>query len=159
MTEEELSQQIFELSVQAGMNQRYHQRNAGRWNRADSEVRISVGMFAVSGLSLSIASVATSSPWFGLASLVAILFTAVAGMVMNLYPFAEWERDHEVLFAQWTDIRQEVDSLQFVSKLADRTTYFARLQGRMHRLCGSEPVADEALLERCFEEEKASRDH
>ncbi|MCA9139668.1 MAG: hypothetical protein KDB00_23005 [Planctomycetales bacterium] len=144
------------MSVGAGMNQRYHQHMAEKWQRCDRGFRIAVGVLSTLGICLSSVSAVSDAQSLTAASLgVAAIATCVA-IVLNVFPFGEWSQSHATLFARWTDFREDIDQVKFMKATAQQDA-LARLQPKYHRLCGQEPPADKKLLDRCFEEEEASR--
>jgi hypothetical protein len=85
---------------------------------------------------------------------------ALAAITLNLLPLNQWATEHEALFRQWTDLRDDIDELLFdiyrepTPELIDR---LRQLNGKVHRICGSEPGCDRRLLDQCFRDEVRSR--
>jgi len=160
MTIEEFLDKQFHLSVTAGMNQRYHQSYSTRWCWIDRGFRIAVGIFTVTGAMLAIAASANASSSLALWSIGIAIISAILGVVLNILPFADWERRSSDLFRRWCDLREDVDALEFELKGNPTAALVARLRqfdGKVHRICGMEEKPDEKRLQQCYDQEEASR--
>ena len=160
MNRGKFEQTQFELSVQSGMNQRYHQQREAFWSRLDKLCRSSVGVLAVlDAMFAGIAAYSHGSFWTPLSVFVAILAALVA-IVLNVVPLADNALHHGDLFRRWCDFREEVDLLEFefadppTNDLVERTK---QLNSKMHRICGSEPAPNQDLLMKCYQDEMRSR--
>jgi hypothetical protein len=160
MNPAEFEQKQYEISVQAGTNQRYHQRRANYWLWWDRAVRIAVGIMAVGAFSLSIVTAFTHPVLVDIAS-IAVAFTAAsAAVALNVLPLGEWAAQHLDLFRRWTDLREDVDTILFDYGEEVTPEFVGRLkqlEGKAHRICGSEPECESNLYDQCFREELRSR--
>ncbi len=149
------SSRYYELSVIAGMNQRYHQTIAARWGCGDAATKITVGLFAVAG---AVVSVATSGGGWGTASIVVSFIAAFAAISLNVVPLSDRKELHLDLFRRWTGLREAIDTLPFSSfPSKSRDLIYKDLLSKQHQICASEPLASPALLQKCFDEEQESR--
>lgn len=85
---------------------------------------------------------------------------AIGAVAINVVPFETWEQQHRDLFRQWTDLRGEVDALEFEAcdPLSDSNLCeFKKLNAKMHRICGDEPHPNHRVLAACHRAEKRSR--
>jgi hypothetical protein len=161
MTRDEFLDKQYHLSVQAGMNQRYHQKYATFWWRWDTIVRGSTAAAAVLGALISLASYmnqhsAGLSFWSASVSIV----TAIIAVILNVVPIGSWEQSHRDLLRQWTDLREDIELLLYdcagdpgAQILCD----LKKLEAKMHRICGQEPAPDDTLLKTCYDAEERSR--
>jgi len=96
----------------------------------------------------------------GGASIVVGGLAALAAIALNVLPYGEWASRHNALFERWTDLREDVDKLLFeieevpTTQLVDR---LKELEGKFHRICGTEPGYKKPLLDECYREEETSR--
>jgi hypothetical protein len=164
MTLESLKKTRFKISVMAGMNQRYHQHECLRWWRFDTGAKIVTALFAVIALALAIVlSLAEGEGWHNWHYIeVAVAFiAALAAIVLNVFPFGAWEAHHAEAFRRWTDLREEADGLEFDIENNDPPDQVRNelktLDAKVHRLCGSESLADEWLWQKCQNSERRSR--
>lgn len=160
MTPEDFEQKQYATSVCAGMNQRYHQSKASRWARFDRSFRIAVGVAAVGGAMMSVVTATTNGWGWDALSITIASIAAGIGVSLNVVPFGDWERQHVDYFRRWSDLREEVDALEF--EIADKptatqTARLKNLDAKANRICGLEPKADEKLLNECYESEVRSR--
>jgi hypothetical protein len=133
------------------MNQRYYQSLTQKWWKWDLATKIATASFATFSFGLSVASLFQSSNLITLTwvSFVVSLLTACAAIVLNVVPFGSWEKDAASLYHQWTDLREEVDCLAFdlgkdePSRMV--VSILQRLEGRRHRICGTETFRDDVL--------------
>lgn len=153
MTREEFDEKHYEMSLTAGMNQRYHQAKAGTWACWDRSFKISTGMVAVAG-----AITAFSGPgWFGAFLAIAAAMLAVS---LNVLPFVEWSALHADMLRRWSDLREDIDALGFDVNGEPSKPLIERLRNldaKIHRVCGLEPKVDKGFLRKCFLEEEQSR--
>jgi hypothetical protein len=161
MTHDEFEQKQYHISVCAGQNQRYHQRRAHLWTRWDRGVRIAVGVLAVIAFSLAIVATFRHSGLVDWLGVIAAFAAAVAAVVLNVMPLGEWSAQHLDLFRRWTDLREDIDALEFdfqgdpTQELIDR---LKALDATVHRICGTESVGPKkSLLDECYREEVRSR--
>lgn len=159
MTDEEMRVRLFNLSVQAGMNQRYHQLKSTYWSRWDRAVRISVASLAVIGALLSVAAVATDLPSWTWSGLVCGLLSVAAAIVLNVVDCNEWSLTHAVFLARWADCRTDVEFIDRAENMAHqvKVDLLNQVEAEIHRLCADEPSPDQPLLTKCFEAERDSR--
>src|SRR5438874_610231 len=118
MTRKEFEQKQYEISVCAGMNQRYHLNFSSLWIGWDRGFWIAIGILAVAGASLAVVSATVERPSSGMSSwdIVSIVFASLAAVVaiaLNVVPFGEWAGRHRELFGKWSDLREDVDALEF----------------------------------------------
>jgi len=160
MNTHDIRQKQYELSVNSGMNQRYHQFKTTRWAMWDRGFRILVGLFAVAGAILtSITAAVPESSWIPVSIVIAAL-AAFLAVVLNVLPFADWERDHLDLFRRWADLREEVDALLFDIDGAtndDMPERLKRIECKGTRIDALEPAPDETFLKKCYKDEMDSR--
>lgn len=152
----------FQLSFQAGMNQRYHQKQADLWWQRDAIAKAATAILAVIGAMVASAALYPNhSPYIDYGGLLASVLAAISAVILNVIPFGAWEKDHRIFFKQWTEIRKEADYLLFDCPTGDPSPTFIdelkKLNGRAHLLCGDEPAPDEKVLMTCFKEEEKSR--
>lgn len=161
MTNDEFRHAQYDVSFTAGMNQRYHQSRASLWKKCDLSTKIAVGALAVLGAILSFVSWSDSGWLSNLLSVVAAVAAAVAAIALNVLPFGEWSSNHNALHQRWTDLREDVDALLFELDSREPDAHLlARLREldmKVHRIGGSEPLANRTLLERCDIEERQFR--
>jgi len=161
MTRDDFLDKQYELSVQAGMNQRYHQRYATWYWQWDAGIKAVTAAAAVIGLALSIATAfPNSNPYLVGAEVFLAIVTTVAAVVLNVIPVGNWEQFHRDFFRQWTDLREELESLLYECQGEPDSPHIMQLQkleGKMHRICGQEPSPNDNLIRICFEAEKKSR--
>jgi hypothetical protein len=161
MTHDEFLDAQFKTSFTAGMNQRYHQARASHWACWDRTCKISVGVLAVAGACLSVVTISSPAGSLIMVSAIVAAMAAVVAIALNVLPLGEWNSQHAALFQRWSDLREDVDSLLFeldgdnpsvalVSRLRE-------LEGKVHRICGTEPACRKELLAECFREEEQSR--
>ena len=85
---------------------------------------------------------------------------AVSALVLNVVPFGAWEKESRDFLRQWTDLREDVESLLFRcpgEPVEHHICELEKLDGKLHRLCGAEPSPNKDLLEECHRAEKQSR--
>ena len=160
MTPDEFVNKQDHLSITAGMNQRYHQIKASKWTGWQRSVEITVGVVAVAGACLAVAALSYHSTAIDIVSVVVASIAALFAVALNVLPFGDWAAKHADLFRRWTDLREEVDSLLFSSSDQPSDEATQRLQaidGKIHRICASEPRCDEELLSQCYKKEMKSR--
>ena len=157
MTKNEFLDRQFRLSVQAGANQRYHQIKAHYWSRWDRGFRIAVGLSAVIGAMLAVVTAYAPSQIWITASIVTACVAAFIGVVLNVVPYADWEREHCDIFRRWCDLREDVDSLQVEDRDKADGERLRQLEAKSHRICGIEPAPDDALWGECSRLENQSR--
>lgn len=160
MTRDEFLDVQYRVSVTAGMNQRYHQAYTRFWMRWDRASRISVGVLAVGGAMLAVVtSVNTDARWLAASISIAAL-AAVAAVTLNVVPLSDWALQSSDLFRRWTELREEVDALEFGVGEKPTASVVERLKqvsAKVHRIAAIEPAANEEFLLKCFKAEEASR--
>jgi hypothetical protein len=160
MTNAEFRRNQYEVSVIAGMNQRYHQICASRLSRQDRDSKIAVGLLATFGFCFSAITV-FSGHWALLAaSVVTSGLAAAVAVWLSVKPYGEMACRHTALFQRWTDLREEVESLLFDLAAEPDGPLIARLKeisAKVHRICAAEPGCDTALLNECQQAEERSR--
>lgn len=160
MTRDEFEDKQYEISVTAGMNQRYHQSRAHKWTWWNRGVQISVAVLAVISLCLAVAAALAET---ALLDGLAILFSSlavIAAIALNVLPLGDWVQQHLDLLRRWSDVREDVESLPF--DLVDEPTpdligRLKALDAKVHRICAIEPGCDEELHKKCYQDEKRSR--
>jgi hypothetical protein len=161
MNSEEFSNRQYVLSIQAGMNQRYHLRQEKFWFRCDLAAKAITAVFVVIGSVFAGASLAQGQPaWVAGFSFGFSLVASIAAVVINVFPFSSWERDHRELFRQWTDLREAIDDLELAEGCepsAATVSDIRKLVSKMHRICGQERAPDLRILDECQKEEEQSR--
>lgn len=161
MNRQEFSDRQYRISIQAGMNQRYHHRWEVFWFRCDLAAKAATAVFAVIGAVLSVASIGDKpSAELVWSSVAFSLMASVSAVILNVLPFSSWERDHGELFRQWTDLREAVDDLEIVGESdpsADLAGELRKLTSKTHRICGQEKAPDLKILAECQAEEEKSR--
>lgn len=160
MNRTDFDKRQYELSVMAGMNQRYHQQQTDLWGSRDRWLRIAVGILAVGGSMLSVVTIYRTDALWIASSVTVAGIAAFAAVILNVIPITDRERRHLDMFRRWSDFREEIDSLRFVLKITDdATARLSSLDAKSHRLCALEPTADETLLSICFDKEQRSRQY
>lgn len=160
MTSEQFRDKQYEISVMAGINQRYHQSRAGHFAWRDRGFRISIGMLSAVAASLALITVKSTHPAWNWVSMIIATLVAIIGTILNVFPFGDWERQHADLFRRWSDVREDVDGLLYdldeepSSYLVER---LKNLEAKVHRICGIEPSCKKKLLEMCQKDEHRSR--
>jgi hypothetical protein len=89
------------------------------------------------------------------------LAAAVVAIILNVLPFATREKEHVDLFRQWTDLRESVEWLRHAIGDGDPSKRLveelAELDARLHRICGSEILADPVVWRKCENDERRAR--
>lgn len=155
--DEKLTFDIRDLSIQAGVNQRYHQHEVDRWWRWSTFVRSSVGLLTVGGVMLAIIAATSPSWWWTATSLSASVFAAFFAVVLNAFRFEEWEQQHRSFFERWSDLRADTDWLMEIATKKEKAVMFGRATERSHQICKGETQPDSQLLQSCYEDEMKSR--
>ena len=90
MTRQDFNLKVDDLSIDIGMNQRYHQKEAWQWWLCDTIAKIGTAIFAVAGLAMAIvvADAPTSEAAHRLGNLCSCC-AAIGAIVLNVVPFAE----------------------------------------------------------------------
>ena len=160
MTRDEYLDKQYVLSVTAGVNQRYHQHRASVWTTWDRICKIVVGVLAVAGVCLSVATAAYKTDGWDIASIVVASLAAMAAIALNVLPLGDWASLHTALFQRWTDFREEVDDLIYRVKDTPNANDIDRLrelQAKCIRICGTEPHCKDGKLRKLQELEVKSR--
>jgi hypothetical protein len=160
MNHDDFEQKQYHLSVTAQMNQLYHQSRARWWTVWNRGVQIAVAVLAVIGVCLALAAAMTHDFGTDLAAIIVEGLAAVAAIALNVLPLGDWAGESSSFLRQWSDLREDIDALDF--DLAEQVTpeLIARLKvldGKVHRICGSEPRMNEALLGKCYRDAERSR--
>ena len=161
MTREDFRTKRYQLSVIAGMNQRYHQTKSHQYWKRDFYAKVITAVLATISLGLAIASPLARNLMVDVGAIVVALAAALAAIVLNVLPFGAKEREHVDAFRRWTDLREEVDCLEYDMRdsdpSADLVQRLRQLDAKNQRICGSETLADTALLDQCQAAEERSR--
>lgn len=152
----------YQISFTAGMNQRYHQKLADKWWKRDTIAKAATAILSVIGAMVASAAIYPKhSIFIDYIGLIVSVLAAISAVVLNIIPFGAWEKDHRILFKQWTDIRKEADLLAYSVSHDHQgpidTEELKKLESRVHMLCGDEPAPNEKMLNTCFNEEEKSR--
>lgn len=161
MTQDDFLDKQYELSVVAGMNQRYHQRYATFWWRIDTAAKIITAILAVIGAMLAVAATFKEHPesidrW---AVTIASL-AAVAAVILNVIPFGTWEKEHRDFLRQWTDLRLDTEAILGECDGEPEHHHaceIRRIDAKRHGICGEEPMPNAKVLKECLKAEKESR--
>lgn len=163
MTRETFKNKVYDLSVIAGMNQRYHQTQQNWWWWWDTGAKIVTAVAAIIGLSLGIVSALVAAwpfvDWLG----VALSFVAaVAAIVLNVVPFGAWESKSADFLRRWSDLREEIDALDYdlaesMPPSPSMIQALKQCEAKSERLHGSETLANQTLLDKCLAAEERSR--
>lgn len=160
MNRHDFEQKQYEISVQAGTNQRYHQDRAWLWTWLDRSCKIAVGVIAVIGVCLAIVTIFVQrSDWIA-ASVTAAALAALFAIALNVSPFGDWASLHIALFQRWTDLREDVDGLLYDLEgepTRENMDRLRQLEAKAHRICGTEPSAKLELLVKYQADEERSR--
>ena len=161
MTRDEFLDKQHSLSVQSGMNQRYHQIYSTWWWRWDTAAKITTAILAVSGAMLAVgATFETHPPLIDSVGVLVASAAALAAVILNVVPFGTWEQEHRDLLRQWTDLREDVECLLFECESEPAEHHVCelkKLDAKMHRICGEEPSPNNAVIQTCFNAETKSR--
>ena len=161
MNTAEARQKQYELSINFGMNQRYHQFKATHWAKLEKGFRIVVGFLAVASAIATCVTAALPALTWVIVSIVVAVLAALMAVALNVLPFADWERDHRDLFRRWCDMREEIDALLF--DIGDETVAddvaekLRQLECKATRIDALEPAPDEPFLNECYKAEMNSR--
>lgn len=165
MNADDFAYQRLDLSMTAGMNQRYHQARSHWWICWNRAVQIAVGLLAVIGACLAVSAASVDNVWVDVSAILFASLAAVAAIALNVLPLGDWAQEHLDLFRRWSDLREDVDALEFEQppgavgdiprELVDR---LKALDAKKHRICGIEPAMNERLLEKCYRDENRSRE-
>lgn len=152
----------YEMSIQAGMNQRYYQFFESRWWLCDTSAKVATAVLAVIGAILAAAALSPGhselvDQWaFGFA-----LLAAISAVVLNVVPFGSWEKEHRDLFRQWSDFREEIDVLELELGEGEPSELMiaeiTKLRAKSHRICGQESHANAEFLRTLGRKEVKSR--
>ena len=157
---EAFEQKQYEISVAAGMNQRYHQDRISRWVWWDRFFKISVAGLAVVGVCLSIVTAFSTSALAVGSSILFASLAAIAAIALNVLPFGEWASQYASILQRWTDLREDIDALLFDlhdEPTAELVQRLKELEAKLNRINGSEPKGNRALVEHYYSMEKHSR--
>jgi hypothetical protein len=160
MTHDEFLDRQYALSVQAGMNQRYHQGLARVWRRWDMGAKIATAVFATIAFGLAIACAMIHDHSLHAVEITVALVAALAAIALNVIPLGAWELEHRELFRQWTDLREDVEALGLECLGEPEDAHLCELRtldAKAHRICGQEPAPNEKRLRRCYDAEIKSR--
>ena len=144
MTREEFEHKQYNLSVGAGMNQRYHQEYAARHELVRQLfVTVTIGLVCVSE---DFPTQLRCALW------LASVFIALA----------LWEagRSYGEMFRRWCDYREQIDDLELetgVEATAEMVVNLKRAEAKFHRIGALEPAPNAKLLIECQKAEHKSR--
>jgi hypothetical protein len=162
MPQERLADEVYKLSFTCGMNQRYHQNLARVWEWGDRIAKGLVGISTLAGAMLGVASFTLSrnqalANW----SLGVTIVAAVLAIILNAVPFGDWARRHLDLFARWSGLRQDADTLKLrIEQGSPDVTGVDRLEeliAKKHSINALEPAPIESRLKSAWMSEATSR--
>lgn len=161
MNHQQAMQRLYELSVQAGMNQRYHQIYSSWWWGWDTFMKVTTAALSVVGAMLAVTSLYAATPpvWDQLSLGLAVI-SAIVAVALNVVPFGNWEKDHRDHMRQWFDFREDVDSIRLGCQHDQTCVPFEeikKLDGKMHRICSQEPSPNTRVIKECYDAEERSR--
>lgn len=143
------------------MNQRYHQHEASLNASRDLWAKVATAMFAMIGVSLALAGAMTVSGVIDWLGVTFSAIAAVAAIFLNVLPYGAREKEHVDLFRRWTDLREDIDRLEFELGDGSPTPPLAEqlqtLESKLHRICGAEALANQRLWRQCQRAEQSSR--
>jgi hypothetical protein len=162
MTRYEFLDNQYNLSIIAGVNQRYHQQKADHWRLWDTWAKVLTATFAVICVALASTSAMTENRAVDVVGTVVAVLVAAGAVTLSIVPFGEREACHKYNLRRWSDLREEIDVLNLPSDGAftpwevavDRLRVLARAVNRTRAI---EPTPDNQLLIRCQKEEERSR--
>lgn len=160
MTSEQFQHKQYDISVIAGMNQRYHQRRASLFAWWDKGFRASSCVSSAVAAALVVVMAGTDNKVVAGFSIAAAVIVAAIGALLNVLPFGDWEKSHVDLFRRWTDLREEIDALLYHTNGEPSAFLISRLkelEAKAHRICGMEPACKTKLLDECHRAEERSR--
>jgi hypothetical protein len=161
MTRDQFEDKQHHLSVTAGMNQRYHQNRQFLWTVWNRGIQIVVALLAVVGVCLAVAAFLVENWYVDIWSIAIASCAAGLAVAMNILPFGDWAALHADFLRQWSDLREDVDALQFDldSTVSDELLErLKKLDAKVHRICGSEPKPNDRLIKRHYNDEVLSRE-
>jgi len=167
---EEFLNKQYDISTVAGMNQRYHQHQAHRSGNLDAIAKVVTAVFAFLGFATALAAwLYRATPESGhfldetidVVGVFIAFAAAIIALILNVLPFASQEKEHSDLFRQYSDLRESVEWLKHGVGDDDPTKRMveelAEMDSRLHRLCGSERLADPVVWRKCENDERRSR--
>lgn len=167
MTLEQVLDAIWQLSITAGMNQRYHQHLADQAASWDFLIKIAVAIITAIGAVVSVMSwQKPSAKPLGNASAALSVAGMLAAIVLNIAPSDATSKQHLDLFRRWSELRLDADALsvQFSDTQKESEpsppfliTRYSELLAKKNNLNSLEPAPIRELLERFQIEEEAWR--
>ena len=155
MNKQTLENQIHELSVICGMNQRFHQKLQGRYERRDRILQVVLAGFTTLGLILSCVPSETTGAISYWAGIVLSAVSVVLAVAVNIAPYSRIAAEHKALFVRWCDlriavdilaIRTEADARESIKEYVERLVELSRWR---ESIDATEPPPDDALLSQC----------
>ena len=160
MNNSEIEDTQYELSVQAAVNERFHQDRSAHWRFWERSAYLAVSLLTIFGALLSLASVTTDSSGWGYASLACGVVAVVIATAMGFLPMGKWERDHASFRVLWGSIREDVEMIPFMDTVDEKTKALGQAKAKIVRLCKQEPKeskGERELIDRLQNEEEISR--
>lgn len=169
MDKSEISQRLFSLSMNAGMNQRVHHARWGMYEGREAWLQIGLAVVAAVGMILSCvpSSAYSNSPNWGAAAYVfGILLSGgsvVLAVALNVVSWSEMASNHRALFIRWSDFRAAVDAehnrlnLESSPKLSEYVRRVIELDNWREHIDASEPPLDNDALKPFQKQEFESR--
>lgn len=148
-------EQLSDLGVTAGMNQRYHLFISTAYSFVDSSIRATLGGLALATLVIAFS---VTDPW---ASQVVAVIAAFAAM-LNLIFFAQASQRHSELYAEWNRLLSDIDTLLLEAPEDPKkaaTDRLVELHKKMNTITEHErgTVKIRRILKWCQAEEEISR--
>lgn len=162
MTREDFNEKVDDLSIDIGMNQRYHQREAWQWWLCDTVAKIGTAIFAVAGLAMAIViAFAPASEAAHIWEILVALCAAIGAIILNVVPFGEWANTSKEFLRQWTELKKKIVHLELDRVSSDPPSQpsiddLLKQQARAEEINGSESPARQKLLEECLAAEERS---
>lgn len=153
------------MSAVAGMNQRYHQLEAGQHEEQNEREKLLIGIVGVLSLVFSITSFFSDHWTVIYIALMLSIGTAFLAVWLNISKADDRQKASLDLFRRWTDLRQDIDvtlsrakrEVKADGELLFLCSRYEELQCKKNSLNGLEPSPDVKLLEKCQEDENLSR--
>lgn len=143
------------------MNQRYHQHEASVNGSLDMWAKVVTAMLAMAGFGLALAAPLAKNEVVDWSGVLVSVLAAIAAIYLNVMPFGAKEKEHVDLFRRWTDLREDVDRLEFDLGSGEPSellsAQLAEMDAKLHRICGAEPLANAKLWRACQRAEQKSR--
>ena len=161
MTIDQLRDLVFELSVTAEINQRYHQGMATYWQNWGLAFQALTAATTIVVLTLSIFSyLVPKNKRLGAWSIGASLASAIGGVTLLFVPFGAWQCESTAFLGKWTEVRTDADSLDArllahdgdsIELPVDSLSEYEALKARANTLNGQETAPWSDWLDECQE--------